>query len=242
MMGDKERAEKVFAAALTMLSDVPDAGYRHDYGSSLRDGAALITLAAETGIAKSETPRLASVIAKFYETRRYTSTQEQAWMLLAAKALNDEVKSTRLTIDGRPVTGPVLRGLTPAELKNGALVITNTGDAAVDAVVSVIGAALTPEPAISKGFKIERQAYTLDGKKVDLKSLSGGKSDVKQNDRFVIFVRPVATVGDEEEGDEGNEKAEPTGPRQSVAATRRVSGAERDARSALRSGNPARRG
>ncbi len=189
MMGDKERAEKVFAAALTMLSDVPDAGYRHDYGSSLRDGAALITLAAETGIAKSETPRLASVISKFYETRRYTSTQEQAWMLLAAKALNDEVKSTRLTIDGRPVTGPVLRGLTPAELKNGALVITNTGDAAVDAVVSVIGAALTPEPAISKGFKIERQAYTLDGKKAELKSLTGGKSDVKQNDRFVIVLK-----------------------------------------------------
>ena len=83
----------------------------------------------------------------------------------------------------------MLRGLTPAELKNGALVITNTGDAAVDAVVSVIGAALTPEPAISKGFKIERQAYTLDGKKADLKSMNGGKSDVKQNDRFVIVLK-----------------------------------------------------
>lgn len=189
MMGDKERAEKTFAAALAMLSDTQDNGYRHDYGSTLRDSAALVTLAAETGIAKAETPRLATVIAKFYETRRYTSTQEQAWMLLAAKALNDEVKATQLAVDGKPVTGSVIRGLTPAELKNGALVITNTGDAAVDAVVSVIGAALTPEPAVSKGFKIEREAYTLEGKKVDLKSLSGGKSEIKQNDRFVMVVK-----------------------------------------------------
>lgn len=189
MMGDKERAEKAFSLALKGLSDTQDQGYRTDYGSTLRDGAALVTLAAETGVAKAETPRLATVLAKFYEGRRYTSTQEQAWMLLAAKALNDEVKATQLSIDGKPVTGPILRGLSAAELKNGAVTITNNGEAAIDAVVTVIGAALTPEPAISKGFKIERQAYTLDGKKIEMKSLSGGKSDVKQNDRFVMVVK-----------------------------------------------------
>ena len=191
MMGDKERAERAFAAAMMAMTDTAQTNgdYRSDYGSTLRDGAALVTLAAENGIAKADTPKLASVIAKAYETRSYTSTQEQAWMLLAAKALNDEVKGTTLSVDGKPVAGPVLRGLTPAQLKNGALTVTNTGDAAVDAVVSVIGAALTPEPAVSKGFKIDRQAYTLDGKKVDLKSLAGGKSDTKQNDRFVLVVK-----------------------------------------------------
>jgi uncharacterized protein YfaS (alpha-2-macroglobulin family) len=190
MMGDKERAERAFSAALAMMPDVtPDTSYRSDYGSKLRDGAALVTLAAETGIAKAEQPKLANVIAKAYESRNYTSTQEQAWMLLAAKALNDEVKATTLSVDGKPTSGPVLRGLSPAELKDGALTITNNGDTAVDAVISVIGAALTPEPAISKGFTIERQAYTLDGKKVDLASLTGGKADVKQNDRFVMTVK-----------------------------------------------------
>ena len=190
MMGDKERAERAFTAALAMMPDVtPDFGYRSDYGSTLRDGAALVALAAETGVAKNEQPKLASVIAKAYETRNYTSTQEQAWMLLAAKALNDEVKATTLSVDGKPSSGPVLRGLTPAELNNGALTISNNGDTAVDAVISVIGAALTPEPPASKGFKIERQAYTLDGKPVDLASLTGGKADVKQNNRFVITVK-----------------------------------------------------
>jgi uncharacterized protein YfaS (alpha-2-macroglobulin family) len=193
MMGDKERAERAFAAALAAMPDAtPETGYRSDYGSTLRDGAALVTLAAETGVAKAEQPRLANVIAKAYETRSYTSTQEQAWMLLAAKALNDEVKGTSLSVDGKPVSGPVLRGLSPAELKDGALTITNNGDAAVDAVISVIGAALTPEPPASKGFKIERQAYTLDGKPIDLKSLSGGKADVKQNDRFVMTVKVMS--------------------------------------------------
>jgi uncharacterized protein YfaS (alpha-2-macroglobulin family) len=193
MMGDKERAERAFAAALAAMPDAtPETGYRSDYGSTLRDGAALVTLAAETGVAKAQQPKLANVIAKAYETRSYTSTQEQAWMLLAAKALNDEVKGTSLSVDGKPVSGPVLRGLSPAELKDGALTITNNGDAAVDAVISVIGAALTPEPPASKGFKIERQAYTLDGKPVDLKSLSGGKADEKQNDRFVMTVKVMS--------------------------------------------------
>ncbi len=189
MMGDKERAERTFAAALAAMPDTPDSGYRSDYGSSLRDGAALVTLAAETGIARDEQPKLATVIAKAYETRTYTSTQEQAWMLLAAKALNDEVKATTLSIDGKPVSGPLLKGLTPAELKDGALTITNNGDTAVDAVISVIGAALTPEPPASKGFKIGREAYTVDGKKFDLASLTGGKAKVKQNDRFVMVVK-----------------------------------------------------
>lgn len=190
MMGDKERAERVFASALTqMTAATPDTAYRADYGSTLRDGAALVALAAETGIAKAETPRLANVIAKAYETRSYTSTQEQAWMLLAAKALNDEAKGAKLSIDGAPVIGPVMRGLTADSLKDHAVTIFNNGDSAVDAVISVIGAALTPEPAVSKGFAIERKAYTLDGKPVDMASLAGGKTDVKQNDRFVMVLK-----------------------------------------------------
>jgi len=190
MLGDKERAERAFGAALTdMGASAPDHGYRSDYGSLLRDGAALVTLAAEGGIGKDAGPKLASVVAKAYETRSYTSTQEQAWMLLAAKALNDESKATKLAVNGAPVAGPVLRGLSAEELSKGPLTIVNNGEAPVDAVVTVIGAALTPEPAVSKGFKISREAYTLDGKKADLKSLSGGKADVKQNDRFVMVVK-----------------------------------------------------
>jgi alpha-2-macroglobulin len=190
MMGDKERAEKAFTAALSMFDalDASKSLARNDYGSVLRDGAALVTLASETGISKSEAPRLANVISKAYLNRTYTSTQEQAWMLLAAKALGDQSKQTKLLIAGQPVTGSILRSLTVEDLEKG-IEITNGGDGPTDAVISVIGASLTSEPAISKGFKIERSYYTLDGKQVDMKSVAGGTSELKQNDRLVAVVR-----------------------------------------------------
>ena len=59
--------------------------------------------------------------------------------------------------------------------------------------MTVIGAALTPEPAVSKGFTIERSYYTLDGKPVDLKSATGGTATVKQNDRLIAVVKVEAT-------------------------------------------------
>jgi uncharacterized protein YfaS (alpha-2-macroglobulin family) len=60
--------------------------------------------------------------------------------------------------------------------------ITNTGEAAVQAVVSVSGAPVTPEPAASNGFKIERSYFRLDGKPADV-------SKAKQNDRFAVVLK-----------------------------------------------------
>lgn len=190
MLGDKQRAETVFKAALAQFDDkvanIPLA--RDDYGSRLRDGAGLVTLAAETGIAKEEAPRLVTVVSAAYRNRAYTSTQEQAWMLLAAKALGDENANTSLAVNGAPVSGSVLRTLTPQELETG-VDIANNGDTSVEAVVTVVGAGLKPELASSKGFTIERSYYKLDGTKVDLASANGGTSEVKQNDRFVAVLK-----------------------------------------------------
>src|SRR4030081_328547 len=49
-------------------------------------------------------------------------------------------------------------------------------------VVSVSGAPVTPEPAASNGFKIERNYFTLDGKPAD-------PSKAKQNDRFAVLLK-----------------------------------------------------
>ena len=64
-----------------------------------------MTLAAETGIATVEAPKLVNVIAKAYLGRAYTSTQEQAWMLLAANALAEQAKEAKLVVNGAPVEG-----------------------------------------------------------------------------------------------------------------------------------------
>jgi len=52
----------------------------------------------------------------------------------------------------------------------------------VQAVVSVSGAPVTPEPAASNGFKIERNYFTLDGKPVDI-------AKARQNDRFAVVLK-----------------------------------------------------
>jgi uncharacterized protein YfaS (alpha-2-macroglobulin family) len=196
MMGDKTRAETAFAAALDSLN-LPEPtgqfGYRGDYGSDLRDSAALLTLASETRVTNIEEPKLINVITKAYVGRSYTSTQEQAWMLLAANALAEEGKDLKLIVNGAPVVGSVNRAVSAEEILKSPLTVANDGAAPVDAVVSVIGSSLTTEPPVSKGFTIERTYYTLDGKLVDLKSATGGASQIKQNERLVAVVKVEST-------------------------------------------------
>jgi uncharacterized protein YfaS (alpha-2-macroglobulin family) len=192
-MGDRPRAERAFQAALGRLAEADPGVFRRDYGSGIRDRAAVITLAAESSLAKTEVPRLVEVAARAYASQVYISTQEQAWMLLAAHALAQEAKDMALSVNGQPHHGELLRAVPPQELQAGPLAIANAGETPVGAVVSVIGAALTPEPPISKGFTIERTYYTLDGKKVDLASATGGTAKVKQNDRLVVVLKVDAT-------------------------------------------------
>jgi hypothetical protein len=60
--------------------------------------------------------------------------------------------------------------------------VANQGEGNVQAVVSVSGSPLTPEPAAEQGFKIERSYHTFDGEKVD-------PSKAKQNQRFVVVLK-----------------------------------------------------
>ncbi|HRD78300.1 MAG TPA: alpha-2-macroglobulin family protein, partial [Hyphomicrobiaceae bacterium] len=53
MVGDKERAERVIRAAILKLDGTAPEVTRLDYGSRLRDGAAVVTLIAETGVART---------------------------------------------------------------------------------------------------------------------------------------------------------------------------------------------
>jgi uncharacterized protein YfaS (alpha-2-macroglobulin family) len=193
MMGDRPRAERAFQAALHAVAADDPGATRRDYGSGIRDRAGLIVLAAESSLAKAEMPRLIEVVAKAYASQPYTSTQEQAWMLLAAHALAQETKGMTLAVNGQPHKGELIRALTAKDLQVGPLAVVNTGEAPLGAFVSVVGAAMTPELPISKGFTIERTYYTLDGKKLDLASATGGLGRLKQNDRLVVVLKVEAT-------------------------------------------------
>jgi len=186
MTGDKPRAEKAFRAALARMGDDSKDESRGDYGSRLRDGAAVLTLVSETKTLVGEAPQLARVIERAKATRTYTSTQEQAWMLLAARALSDASAGTTLTVNGTPFRGELTRSLAASDLGFGGLVVANRGEAPVSAVVSVTGSALTAEPATSKGFTISRSYHTLDGAPI---AAENAHMSVKQNDRVVVVLK-----------------------------------------------------
>jgi uncharacterized protein YfaS (alpha-2-macroglobulin family) len=193
MMGDRPRAERALNAAFANVKGTDPAEARRDYGTAMRDGAALITLASESGVAKSGVPRVVDLVAKAYASKEYTSTQEQAWLLLAARALAEETKNMTLALNGHPHQGQYLHAFKAIDLQDRPFIITNTSENEVGAAVTVLGAALTPEPAISRGFTIQRSYYSLDGKKVDLESSSGGVGRLKQNDRLVVVLKINAT-------------------------------------------------
>ena len=91
MLGDRVRAEKAFDAALAALpKDKRYEGGRIDYGSPLRDAAAVVTLAAEGDAPKLILVSATKDIDKARDVVTYTSTQEDAWLVLAARALGKQ--------------------------------------------------------------------------------------------------------------------------------------------------------
>ena len=181
LVGDRNRAERVYAAALDSLAPKPVLEFgRVDYGSALRDAAALVSLAGEGNAPHATLTQAVLRVEAARGLTPYTSTQENAWMVLAARALAKETLA--LDLDGQPIKTALYRSYDAAAMANKPIRITNTGDAPVQAVVSVSGSPVTPEPAASNGFKIERNYFTLDGKPADV-------SKARQNDRFAVVLR-----------------------------------------------------
>lgn len=181
LVGDRARAERVYTAALEDLSPKPALEFgRVDYGSALRDAAALVSLGGEGNASPATLTQAVARVEVARGLTPYTSTQENAWLVLASRALAKETLA--LDVDGSPVKTALFHSYKAADIAGKPIMITNTGDAGVQAVVSVSGAPITPEPAASHGFKIERNYFTLDGKSADV-------SKVKQNDRFAVVLK-----------------------------------------------------
>jgi uncharacterized protein YfaS (alpha-2-macroglobulin family) len=183
MVGDKARADNAYLAALDSIAPQPklDLG-RADFGSALRDAAALVTLASE-GRAPQKT--IDDAVLRIDAARTLaasTSTQENAWLVLAARALAKQLNSISLNVNGETRQGTLYRNLRPDDLASPYAVQNNGDDGNVQTVVSVSGSPLTPEPAAESGFKIERSYHTLAGEAAD-------PSKARQNQRFVVVVK-----------------------------------------------------
>ena len=182
MLGDPARAERVYGVALASIGPRPAVeDGRADYGSALRDAAALVTLASESGAPPVTISGAVERVEAARNLASLTSTQENAWMVLAARALARQAQSLSVDVGGERRQGALIRNLRPADLQQ-SLKLTNIGEATVQAVVTVTGAPLVPEPARENGFKLERKYYTLAGKPAD-------PSKARQNDRFAVVLK-----------------------------------------------------
>jgi uncharacterized protein YfaS (alpha-2-macroglobulin family) len=195
-LGDRERAARAFAAATGRLARDT---WSVDYGSTVRDAAALLVLLTEAresagelaGDLDARLPALMDRLPAAATATALTSTQEQAWIVLAAGALTgggsggtggNGNASVDMEVEGRgSLHGARLRLIpTAAELATG-LPVRNAGNAPVWQAVSVAGVPAEPRPAAHEGLRIARQVFSRDGRPLD-------PASIPRNEVFVVVL------------------------------------------------------
>ncbi len=175
LYGDKLAAERVFRVAIAELNAPEAGGYRADYGSLLRDHAAVLTLASETGSSLgNDRPTIDRLNATWSSAPRM-STQDQAWSLLAAHALMSDNASPQLLLNGEPQVGGLFLPLSSDELAAGTT-LENRGERPVYVTLSRRGVSAVPPPAGGPLGTIERAFYDAEtGEPVDLSAVAQGQ-------------------------------------------------------------------
>jgi uncharacterized protein YfaS (alpha-2-macroglobulin family) len=174
LLGDPERAAQMAGAIRVTTADLQEREQVWRYRSVLVDlAAATAVLGESTGVDAADVLRLAQMASEVSATRRWVSTHEQAWMLLAAHALNRFTGTVDAQIDGETVNRDdgVNRNLVWPSPES-AVEVSNLGDQVLYASVTVRGYPSKPLQAVQNGFDIERRAYDMMGNPVDLKLMA----------------------------------------------------------------------
>ncbi|MBV9567771.1 MAG: alpha-2-macroglobulin family protein, partial [Hyphomicrobiales bacterium] len=184
LLGDKGRSQSTFSSAIELLRGEKDTGLsRPDYGSRLRDGAGVLALAAETGLPQDQLVKVSAVMDDARSSRLFTSTQENAWMVLAAQALAATSSELTVKVDGVERKGNFNARYSGESLgANSTTTIQNASDLPAQSVLTLSGIPVVKDPAANQGYGLVREYYKLDGSRADL-------SKVKQNDRLVVVLK-----------------------------------------------------
>ena len=185
LAGDMSRSRATFARVENLALGPVRGPFRifYDddyYGSSLRDWAGLVRVAAE---AKQTTlvNRLFQRFESVTDLPEDLTTQEKAWLMLAEHALAERRTPVQVAVNGDAVTAtgdPVTLTPETTALAKGYR-ITNRGDRELFAAVTLEGVPSEPLPPEAKGASLSRQFLTLDGKPADIAHLN-------QNDRLIV--------------------------------------------------------
>jgi uncharacterized protein YfaS (alpha-2-macroglobulin family) len=187
--GDAARAAAAYDAALEPGAPRP-AGIRYvDYGSELRDGAAVLAFAAANPGSRARLTAVIDRIAERFTRATRSSTQEQAWLLMAAEAAV-RASGGDMTVavgDAAPTTRaePIyLRR--PLGSGGPDQTVTNRGSTPLWRSVSITGVPVADLPAETKGYTVTRKVYRPDGTDADL-------NKARQTDLFVVVIKGTRT-------------------------------------------------
>ncbi|MES0879458.1 alpha-2-macroglobulin family protein [Roseibium sp. SCP14] len=181
LYGEQERAATGFRAALTALPQEKTKTYRDDFGSVLRDSAGVADYVVSTSMGDKLKNEAVDLLKSAQNKTTNRSTQDMAWLLLAAQALNETAEEANISVDGVETPGRLAWSLKGGEIAAAATDVKNNGSGATDLLVSVSGQPIRPEPAGGKDYSIERTVYDLDGNPVD-------PSAVPVNTRLAVVV------------------------------------------------------
>jgi uncharacterized protein YfaS (alpha-2-macroglobulin family) len=178
-VGEPGRGRLAFATARQRIDERDPSDY---YGSPLRNRAALVTLAVEAGGREALTEVTSLVGERLAASIGQTTTQEQAWLVMAARAMSG---STQLaySVDGQQrqaAAEPVVFNPDAATLARG-LKLRNDGDRPIWMQVTARGVPLDPQPAATAGISVKREFLKLDGEPSSL-------GRVRQNERFIVSI------------------------------------------------------
>ncbi len=205
LYNDTARSQLAFAQAVDRLKGGniygADAVAGGAYASELRDLAAVTALLLDaqthpSGLSvalEDELPPLIDRLIQHYQGQRFTNTQEQAWLLRAAKAMNRGAKPLNLVVNGQAITdiGQYQLDANHERLVEG-ISLANQGDSAVWLALTESGVPVVDQPAESHGFVVERAFFQRDGTPIALDTVS-------QNDLLVVQLKGAATTGQRHE-------------------------------------------
>ncbi len=181
-LGDRARAHSAFDRAVALTAKPMADKVIPPYGSDLRDPRRRHRARRKEGEV-GYLPVLFDRMSVLKSDIEWTSTQEKAWMLLAANALSVSQGPLKFDVKGVATNGknPVyLPSLKPGQTEG--VEVRNAGDKSVWYTVAVEGIPIAPLPADSKGgVTITKQYFTMDGHPADLAHL-------KQSDKVIVVI------------------------------------------------------
>lgn len=184
--GERVRGRAAFAAALAFNQRKPN---QKDYGSTLRDLAATLSVMQEAGAEAGDPAAGLQELARLQQAEAWLSTQEQTWLLMAARHLQPG-GVLKLNVDGQDAGGETLtRTLDQAQLQKG-MKIKNLGKEPAWVSLYVQGTP-TRKPAVrDQGIGIQRTWFDLAGNPVN-------PSRLRQGDLLVTLLEGKAEVHDD---------------------------------------------